>query len=191
MAYFAAAIRQQLTPVNYLRIKHPGKVYFDWVLPSLIAVCAILVFYSLSGSVRILGNDGIVFVITDLIKMLVGFYIAALAAVATFQKSDMDELPEGESITLAVTRRGKPVESKLSRRRFLCYLFGYLSFLSIFLYFIGACAPYVADLCKEIGQQWLFLLIRFIALFLYLIFTAQLVTTTLLGLHFLTDRIHR
>lgn len=191
MDYLVAAVRQQLTPARYLRIQHPGKRHFDWVLPGVITVAAMLLFSWSPGPMQVLKEDGIIYVITDLIKMLVGFYIAALAAVATFQKADMDGLPAGDPITLNVKRKGVPVVSKLSRRQFLCYLFGYLSFLSIILYFVGACAPLVATLCREISPDWLFLTVRAIALFLYLMFTAQLVTTTLLGLHFLTDRIHR
>lgn len=191
MAYFTAAIRQQITPVKYLWIRHPGKVHFDWVVPGLVTGVVLLLVVWSPVPVRVLDKGGVVYAVTDLIKVLVGFYIAALAAVATFQKEDMDQQTEGEPLTLKVRRKGQLKDAKLTRRQFLCYLFGYLSFLSLFLYFAGACAPFVSVIFNDSLPGWLFAAVRFLCLLLYLLFAAQLITTTLLGLHFLTDRIHR
>lgn len=103
----------------------------------------------------------------------------------------MDSLPDGESITLSVKRKGKPVESKLTRRMFLAYLFGYLSFLSILLYFISVLAPFVAANAAVFLERDAYFLFRWISVLVFLFLTANLVTTALLGLHFMTDRLHR
>src|SRR5258706_8987546 len=74
---------------------------------------------------------------TDLLQVLTGFYIASLAAVATFNKPGLDDPMAGDPPTLREDYCAITTVKPLTRRRFLCLLFGYLSWLSLFLYFIG------------------------------------------------------
>lgn len=182
---------QLLTPVAYLRIRHPVKPWFDWYLPAAITVAVCAAIYFAPKPVRVFGEYGLIFFVTDLIKMLIGFYIAALAAVATFTREGMDDLIQGDPATLSVRRKGKPKDSTLTRRRFLSYLFGYLAFAGFVLYFAGAATSLFGSNLALLqaaawgsALKWCFVLI-------YVFFTANVLTTTLLGLHFLTDRIHR
>lgn len=82
----------------------------------------------------IFGDHGIVQGVNGLLQILTGFYIASLAAVATFNKQSMDEVMPGEPPIVDV--RGGKIE-QLTRRRFVCSMFGYLAFISLFVYLIG------------------------------------------------------
>ncbi|WP_018319316.1 hypothetical protein [Bradyrhizobium sp. WSM2793] len=124
--------------------------------------------------------------------MLTGFFIAALAAVATFGKQEMDDPMPGEPpVRLEHKVNTETYFENLSRRRFLSFLFGYMAFLTLALYIVG----YVFSLPTNIG--WLRPrriggrpssgfsgALTWFAL-------ANLLSNTLLGLFYLTDRIHR
>jgi hypothetical protein len=182
---------QLFTPVAYLRIRHPVKAWFDWYIPLLLTVVCVAFILVIPKPIKLFGDHGVVFIITDLIKMLTGFYIAALAAVATFPRDSMDEPIEGEPVTLSVKRKGVAKKSELSRRRFLSYLFGYLAFMGLALYFVGAVSSLLGPNLTLLQLAWWGVLLKWCFVFGYLFFTINLLTTTLLGLHFLTDRIHR
>ncbi len=140
---------------------------------------------------KIFGDKGLLDLIVGLLQILTGFYIASLAAVATFNKSDMDSKMKGEPAKLSVLVRGVPVTEELTRRRFLCLMFGYLSFVSIFLYFAGGVAnlfsSHIAGLLPLKLHSWA----KWLFVWIYLTITANLIVTTLLGLFYMSDRIHR
>lgn len=182
---------QLLTPVAYLRIRHPVKPWFDWYIPAAISIAVFCAIFYAPEPVRIFGEGGLVFIVTDLIKMLIGFYIAALAAVATFSREGMDDELLGDPAILPVRRKGVPKDSRLTRRRFLSYLFGYLALAGLVLYFSGAATSlFGPNLALLQAAKWGSAL-KWLFVFVYIFITANLLTTTLLGLHFLTDRIHR
>jgi len=185
------AIKQLFTPINYLRINHPIKRWFDYIIPLFLTACIFLALFYLPKEPLLFGDNGLIFIITDLIKILVGFYIASLAAVATFQRPEMDNPLSGNPATLSVKRRGKSKVLDLSRRQFLCYLFGYLAFIGMVIYFTGAASSLLADnfriiipIAYKAYAKWSFV-------FFYIFITMNMLTTTLLGLHYMTDRIHR
>ena len=158
----------------------------------LISIVIILVLCALPKSIAIIGDRGLISIITNLIQILVGFYIASLAAVATFQKDGLDDLLAGDPVTLNVNRQGKYKEIPLTRRKFLCFLFGYLSFMGIILYFTGAVAELLSENIKILAPAYISLVVvKCVFLFLYLLATSHLFVTTLLGLHYMTDRMHR
>lgn len=182
---------QLLTPLSYLRIRHPVKPWFDWYVPLIMTTPVFLVLLFLPKDVDIFGNNGLIFIITDLIKILVGFYIAALAAIATFHRDQMDQVLSGDSAILTVNRKGVIKQSDLTRRRFLCYMFGYLAFMGIFIYFVGAAATLLYSNLQVLPNLWWVIGLKWFFIYCYLFITANLLSTTLLGLHFMTDRIHR
>lgn len=185
------AIKQLFTPLAYLRIKHPQKYQFDILIPLVVALVVLIILMVLPRTVAIFGEKGLVTIITDLIQILVGFYIAALAAVATFQKEGLDSPLAGDSATLIVVRRGKKTEITLTRRKFICYLFGYLSFTGIVLYFAGSAADLLHENIKQLIPISYFFYVKWLFVFGYVFASSNLIITTLLGLHYLTDRLHR
>jgi len=185
------AVKQLLTPLNYLRIQYSQRCLFNIIIPLLITTLLLSGLIVLPKPINIFGNNGLISVITGFIQILVGFYIAALAAVATFQKEGLDSLLAGEGATLLVQRQGIKKNIQLTRRKFVCYLFGYLAFLGIALYFIGSISNLISESLKVAIPVSCFFITKWLFVFCYLFASSNLIITTLLGLHYLTDRIHR
>lgn len=177
-------------PLDYLRIRHDAKVVLDWWVP-LVAAAVITSLLLLTERSQLLGDRGLIAGFNGLLQVLTGFYIAALAAVATFQKSGIDELMAGNPPRLLITVRGEDREIRLTRRRFLCLMFGYLAFLSLFMYLGGLFANLLApDLVARLPLA-LHKPIALLGTFLYTLVGSNLVVTTLVGLYYMSDRIHR
>lgn len=185
------ALSRLCRPLDYLRVIHPAKWKYDYFIPTGIAVVLCGAYYALPVSPSLFGCDGIVYIVTDLLKILVGFYIASLAAIATFNKAGMDKSMPGIPPTLTKSRRGKRKQEELTRRRFLCLLFGYLSFMSMAVYFIGAVSGLVAPSITAFLSDFTISVLRLAFVLIYLFLASNLFVTTLLGLYYMTDRIHQ
>jgi hypothetical protein len=183
------ALTRLLSPLNYLRIHHERKTKYDLWIPLALAFVSTIFVGVLPVPVALIRGNGLMLQISELITILTGFFIAALAAVATFNREGMDELMAGTPPTLRTIYKGQPIVRQLTRRQFLCYLFGYLAFVSLVLYFvilvIRSIEPTITEL--KLGQQPA---IRFAALFAFLFVFWNMIITTLVGLFYLTDRIH-
>lgn len=186
-----AAVEPLITPLNYLRVRHRIKRLLDFHFPLAGAGFVMAVILFLPERVPILGPGGIISVITDLLQILVGFYIAALAAVATFANPAIDRELDGDPMLITVKRRGQKRELSLTRRRLLSLLFGYLAFLSLSLYFAGSVANLLRNNLVLLIPVELQAVTGYFFLFFYLFLTANLITTTLFGLHYLAERVHR
>ena len=173
-------------PLHYLRICHPDKIWMDWGVPIALAlmVCAVVGFSPIP--IPIFGSKGLIQICTDVLQLLTGFYVTALAAVATLNRPGLDDLMAGEPATL----NGKD----LTRRKFVCYLFGFLAFSSLALYFTGAIANLIAEPTSFLMPQDVYPSFRFVTkwvfAFIYALFVAQLIVAGLLGLWYLTTRLH-
>jgi len=178
-------------PLNYLKIIHPQKSYYDYYIPAIIAIMATGLIYILPVPVRFFGDSGIVAAITGILQILTGFYIASLAAVATFKKEGMDQPLAGTPVEINIIVRGKKKRENLTRRRFLCLLFGYLALLSIFLYFLGVGSNLLVNNAKHLVPSSYHPIVRSGFVYFYLFLSANLITTTLHGLYYMVDRIHR
>ncbi|EGQ9248531.1 hypothetical protein F9H63_15110 [Vibrio parahaemolyticus] len=132
--------------------------------------------------IALIGDKSLVSLVNGLLQILSGFYIASMAAVATFQKEGMDDKLDGKSVTL----HGKSV----SRRQFLTYLFGYLAYMSILMYFMGG----FAQLAQSNLTEWISHVhqaFKLAIVFVYFFFLFNILCTTVLGMHFMIDKIHR
>jgi hypothetical protein len=176
-------INQLLTPARYLRIKSETheKLVIDYAFPAVMALVTTAAWGWRPDLLSMGGPSGIVTGVSSLIQVLVGFYVATLAAVATFPTSSLDQ----------PTNRITLNRKALMRRRFLAYLFGYLALLSLFLFVALLFRPLVHGLLGQLAdvsvQKW----IRLVLVFIYQFVFWQMVFVTLLGLYYLTDRIHR
>lgn len=183
-----------LKPFKYLLIKHDEKKWFDIVIPAILAACFSFLFYRLEKPFPLVSSGGLIPQVNSLLQMLIGFYIASLAAVATFGNESIDEVMAGTPPTLKMKVKGVPSIVPLTRRRFLCYLFGYLALMSIVLYLSGVFATLVgysgADIISALSYAGWMSASKALLLFIYLFFLINLVLTTLLGLYYLSVRIH-
>ena len=176
------ALRQLLTPINYLRIKSSdgSKVVIDWLVPAFIAIGICVGWLYYPSVIRLAGSGGLVESVGALMQVLVGFYVASLAAVATFQSSSLDEN------VIGMTLKGAPIK----RRQFLAYLFGYLALLSLVLFVLMLFRGVPAAAASSLTGEWHTFVMFLFALAHQIVFW-QMISVTLLGLHYLADRIHR
>lgn len=180
-----------LKPIDYLRIRVAEKKRYDIVYPLIIGTVVTVFLFVYPIPVRIFGKSGLIDLIVNILQILTGFYIASLAAIATFNKSDMDAHIKGETATLIVLKKGVWLPERLTRRRFLCLLFGYLAFVSIILYFVGGFANLFSESITQLIPPYFQKFVKWPFIWCYLVVTSNLIVTTLLGLFYMCDRIHR
>lgn len=179
-------------PLRYLSIDHPEKRKFDLTLPLIIAGLFSLPLLSAQFRADATVTFDLIGKLSNFLGVLTGFFIAALAAVATFGKAEMDDPMPGEPpVRLEHKVNTETYFENLSRRRFLSFLFGYMAFLTLALYVIGygyliADKYLIPAICPDCRGT-----IFVVFWLVYSFALANLLSNTLLGLFYLTDRIHR
>lgn len=133
---------QLLRPFSYLKIVHEDKWIYDWLVPTVFTVLTLVFCYLLVPVDDISGSTGLVAGLVGFIANLPGFFIAALAAVATFNKNDIDELMANPP-KIEIIHHGNPLMVEMTRRRFLCVLFSYLTAISIIIVVLGKFSLYI------------------------------------------------
>jgi len=179
-----------LVPLRYLEIRHPEKLKFDLFFPIAFACLFFLPAFSpeframAETKIDLLGRS------SDLLSILTGFFVAALAAVATFGGDEMNQPMDGDTPVTLYNKRSRLHES-LSRRRFLSFLFGYLAFVSLGLYLLSFVYYAVQSfvIAKFLPDWTMVSFLTFWGVYGFLL--GNLLANTLLGLFYLTDRIHR
>lgn len=179
-------------PWAYWCVKGSGKAVFDWVLPIVLSLmCAAIVDVS-KHQINFFGAGGVLQMLTGFFQNLPGFFIAALAAVATFDRDELDESMPNPTPTICLYVKGRWTRVPLTRRRFLSTLFAFLSIQSIFVTLIGiglvSCASWVRaiDSVSSILRY-----VSFGVVAIYSMFVWQMITVSCLGLYYLGDRIHQ
>jgi hypothetical protein len=180
-------------PLKYWSIDHPQKRKFDIYLPAALTILFSLALLSVGFRKDALGDLDIVGKLSGFLGVMTGFFIAALAAVATFGKAEMDDpMPGDPPLRLEHKVNTEIFFEDLSRRRFLSLLFGYLSFLSLTLYIVGY-VYLVSDkyfLSSVLSVHWRSIVFSVFWIF-YMFFLSNIISNTYLGLFYLCDRIHR
>jgi len=189
-------------PCNYLRIRHgesflESKAVYDFVIPAVLTLLT-AGFTALIGSpLTLFGQQTVFQALSGLLAILIGFYMAALAAVATFHREGIDDKMKGGDATLMVASviGGEKKPKPLTYRQFISYLFGYASFLSFviyaFLLVVGSVWPRLVAIAE--GFRWWPEIMAIgigPAVYLLVFFAIwQLFITSLLGIYFLAERI--
>ncbi|TAX38536.1 hypothetical protein [Rhizobium leguminosarum] len=182
----------------YRRIDDEKMRQYVWTVPlSLTAICFVI-YYALPVRPGIIGSGGLFDKASLAFTLLPGFFISALAAVATFNRTEMDETMPAPAPKVEIRHRGKTIEIELTRRMFLSYLFSYLSMMSFCLFF----AVNVFGIIRQNVEHWLLLLpwvewrnsVMFLvdnaAMLVFVYFCASVIVTMLHGIYFLCERIH-
>lgn len=177
----ASTIKIITTPISYLAIKQPQKNWFDFILPFILSLIttAIILFVDLKiKNIELFVSNGIVNVINGITQILSGFYIASMAAIATFPNKELDKFMQG----ITPKYNGK----RLTRRNFLIRLFGYLSFICIVLYFYGGISVYFSTFI--VIEKYSELIKSIFCLTYFSVFFNMLLTTSL-GLSFMISKL--
>jgi hypothetical protein len=176
------AWKRLVSPIRYLWIRHELKGRFDWGWPFLLTAITMLMFWCLPVTPSILGEAGFLKGVRELIAHFAAFYVVALAAVATFSRESLDLPIEGTTPTL----NGK----SLSRRQFVCYLFGYLAVLSFALFLAAVFAQIIAPSARmelsAIALWW----VKAVCGTIFAFGFWNMIITTMLGIYFLVERVH-
>jgi len=177
-------------PFSYLNIKHPEKWKFDWLIPFFLAIISVFLCFVFRHNINIFGEYGLIDHILSLVQILPGFYIAALAAISTFNRIDIDQYMPNPTPQIDIIISGEKNKIKLTRRRFLCMLFAFLATDSILLALVSIGALISAEAFKTIIPIQFHQHVSYIFIFFYFLIFWQLLTATLLGLYYLGDRLH-
>lgn len=142
------------------------------------------------------GERGFLTGVLGAVSLLPGFYIASLAAVATFGGAHMDEIMPHPAPKVFIRTAQTQGSDDLTRRMFLSYLFGYLAIASLLLvaacFVIGVIAPGIRVL---IEMQWplsampIILGLKTGLVFLVSFVLGSILVTTLHGTYYLMERI--
>jgi hypothetical protein len=186
------AVGRLFVPMRYLRIVHPEKFVYDVVLPIGALIIGVSVYNFLPVKPPLLGENGILTDIKDVLALLIAFFVAALAAIATFSRPGLDDVMKGSNPPrIPVKLMGKVYWQPVTRREFLCYLFGYLSSMSLSLFLtIVTVKAFVPSLHLWI-EEATFLVLKNIFIAAFSAAAGHMLVATLLGLNYLTDRINR
>jgi hypothetical protein len=188
-----------ISPFKYLRLRNERGTLL--VFRDLIPMLAITVIFSAPfiafDQINFSRSAGFVDRMGSLAAVLAGFYIAALVAVGSFSASigDLDSPISNGKIFL-----NREDEDSLTRREYICAVFGFLSFLSLFIAiassFILIIAPAFANLHDSSPVEVsgysvpVFEIVRGLAVGIFCLIVSAMIVTTFYGLYYLTDRIY-
>ena len=180
------------TVFSFLRLRRADIFWYQWVYPTVIFALVFGGFQLWGDQFFAFDKDKLIGDVNALMGILVGFYIAALAAVASFSNENLDQVMKGRPPTLTTVRKGEEIKETLTRRRFLAILFGYCATLAIILYVFGVLQVHLSASLP--AEPWATTVMSFIgqmAWGLYVWTISSLLVVTLLGLHYLVERMHR
>ncbi len=184
-------VLQLFRPLDFLKVKNSPKMLYQIILPIFFAIIIVFLQNYKKEGIDILADDSFVAKIILILQILAPFTLAALAAVATFPSDIMDAKISGSTKpTLRRKLRGEYIIEELTRRRYLSLLFGYITLLGITMLLIGTI---LSDVIRLLLMVPIFsqVAINYITLSIFAFMSGNLLTNTLLGLFYLSDRIHR
>ncbi|MBV6753010.1 hypothetical protein KV580_22055 [Pseudomonas chlororaphis] len=180
-------IGQLLKPFGYLAIKHPYKWVVDWLYPLILALITTILITKLSSITPLVLPSGMVSMILSFVQSLPGFYIAALAAIATFGRLDIDDILPEPTPKVVVKLRGRENTIDLTRRRFLAMLFAFLTGESIAIVFFCIALLSFGPSINEFTHNQISLGHYILVAAMFLLFTSvyQMLLATFWGLYYL------
>lgn len=180
-------------PWSYLTIKHEAKNKYDYFIPLILTMltAAPLILFYLKGGIDFYSKSGLLKDFVSFLSILPGFFIAALAAIATFQKNDIDELmPVSAKLSIRM-KDGRDVDVDLTRRRFLCSLFSFLTAQSLLICIASLIVIHSSDYLSIVINQYLISKsVGALGLLIFLFAFWQLMSSTAISLYYLGDRLH-
>jgi hypothetical protein len=188
-------------PLRYFRLVNDEKRHLDLWPTLLLALVLALPFIALPGA-PFFHKDGLLDKLLILTSALTGFYVAALVAAATFTHPDLDKVFKSGPVAL-VTRGhdGQKIMEHLTRREFVCTIFGYLAFSSLALSLLSSLFVAISDFNHAAVADWPVLgpiiggaylpITRAVVIFGFTLAIAHLAVVTSLGLYYLMDRLYR
>lgn len=185
--------RHLLRPLSYLSIEHKQKWKVDWIYPLVLASLSTGVLFWLKrhGNIPLYADGAVIAKILGFVQGLPGFYIAALAAIATFNKTDIDKTMPSPAPKLDIMVQGKVVPIELTRRRFLCSMFAFLTAESLILIVLAIFGQAIYLPVKILLPVNFHVWISAIYMLFFFFAFWQMLITSFWGLFYLGDRLHQ
>lgn len=185
-------LHQLFKPFDYLRIIHDDKRKVDWLYPITVALLAVITFEHYLPSDYLTKNGGLASLTLGFIQSLPGFYIAALAAVATFGKKSIDRYFPTPMPFIYKRNLGENTKTFLTRRTFLCMLFAFLTCESIILVLFSIILILLPNETQHLAIKGFNISYAtgLLAKFSYLLLLSQMLIATFWGLFYLGYKIH-
>lgn len=168
-------------------------------IPAVATGLLILIYLALPVQPPILGDKKYLDYLLQIVGILPGFYIAALAAAATFVNPALDEEITGKDAPqLDVKRGGETFHVTMTMRVFICHLFSYLSAMS---FITSLLAIAIIELEPSVdGLRYVFsgnpqiaaalTIVSFLSVALVTFYFLRILVITMHGLYFLVERMH-
>lgn len=181
-------------PLRYLALKDDQKRHLFW--RDLLGVMVLATFLSAPfwlTDANYFGNGGFLDKFGGFAGVLTGFYVAGLLGIASFlgASPSLDEEIQVGKI-YGPPKNGAP--NPLSRREYVCSMFGYLSFLSLAISVAALLLVVITDPLAQYmaghKKHWAYLLTSGFLVFLVNFVLAHMVATTCHGLYYLIDRLY-
>lgn len=170
------------------------------IIPAVITVVACIAYWASPYKPEIIGDKHYVDYVLQIVGALPGFYIAALAAAATFSNTSLDEEMAGKNVPmLDIQRGGETFNVALTLRVFMCHLFAYLCALSFLTCVVGIAIVEFAPIVKQLEADNVqhsvaapaAFVFRYAVVGWFTFCLLRIVTITLHGLFFLIERMHQ
>ena len=178
-----------LRPFSFLSIRHPSNlpVWVNLVLPLAATSMSMLTLYWLGAEVNVFGAQGLLDRLLTFVQTLAGFYVAALAAVSSFNSPHLDREMPAPAPTMYIMYNGGMELVPATRRRFLSSMFAYLTSLSFLLSLAAIATIVLAPVLKQtLTVAVIFLHWVGAGVFLFALF--QMTFVTFWGLFYLGER---
>lgn len=186
-------------PFAFSGIRHPSLSPFLFWGPVACSFALTLLFWLLPVQPKLVGDGSLSRHMISIFAILPGFFIAAIAAVATFNRTEMDFVMPEPAPELKLRTGNDEDYVKLTFRVFTSHLFAYLttlSFCAVFMFIaVDLTSPSIDFLIDQIEGQAAQDIARNVFSLCYFWavawFTGKIILTTLVGLYFLAERMHR
>jgi len=175
-----------LVPLRYLSIHNREKARYDFVLPGILGLGMWAFYALLEPKFAFFGEAGLLKYTRDMLVMAVPFMVGALATVSMANfGGHLDKRPLGGELFLD----GR----SLTLRQFVCYLLGYLCFISLVVLGMSVVAQLVQSnvIAWTAEHQVLRNAIRGVGALFFFLALASLIVTTFWALYFLTEIVNR
>lgn len=184
---------------SFSKIKDQNLQIVTRYIPVIIAVLFVLFDFFSPIDMKMFGDGGLSRSIGGLYSQLPGFFVAALAAVATFDRPALDETMSEPAPTLVLRTGNKEEPVKLTLRMFLSILFAYLSALSligaVYCAFGEAVGPEFKSMIDGVESKYISTPIAVLSKatysFIFAWILAKILLVSMFGMYFLAERIHR
>lgn len=188
-------------PLAYLTLRTERGTLVLWrdVVPVGILSSLLILSYLIIPGANFFAKDGFVDRSGSVTTALTGFYIAGLLAVATFTASKAS-LDEPIKVGPVYFGRDPKLRLALSRRDYVCLIFGYLSIVSLIISLSSvlittissAFAKEISGMRLDLGSKYLLVDVTtaIIAKAMFCIIVSHLMITTGYGLYYLTKKIY-